>query len=42
MSWKIEEDLLISIFVEKFGKKKWNLIANELKERIDGSNRNGK
>lgn len=42
MGWKIEEDLLITLFVDKFGKKKWNTIASELKERVKGSNRNGK
>ena len=28
--------------VDKYGKKKWNIIANELKGRINDSNRNGK
>jgi myb proto-oncogene protein len=38
----IEEDILISAFVEKYGKKNWNIIADTLKNRIDNSNRNGK
>tara|TARA_B110000285_G_C14985245_1_gene543440 strand:+ start:347 stop:466 length:120 start_codon:yes stop_codon:yes gene_type:complete len=38
----IEEDILITVFVNKFGTKKWNVIADELKSRIDGSKRNGK
>ena len=40
--WLIEEDLLIAVFVEQFGSKKWNIIADELKKRITSSNRNGK
>ena len=40
--WMIEEDILITIFVEKIGSKKWNLIAEELKDRLPESNRNGK
>ena len=40
--WLPEEDLLINIFVDKYGTKKWNIIADELKNRIPGSNRNGK
>jgi hypothetical protein len=41
-AWSIEEDLLICIFVEKYNVKKWNIIADELKSRIDGSQRIGK
>jgi hypothetical protein len=37
-----EEDILISVFVEKFGTKRWNIIADELRERVPESNRNGK
>ena len=40
--WLTEEDLLIHIFVQKYGIKKWNLIADELKTRIPNSKRNGK
>ena len=40
--WLPEEDLLINVFVDKFGTKKWNIIAEQLKKRILGSNRNGK
>jgi hypothetical protein len=35
----LEEDILISIFVEKYGTKKWDLIENELRERIPGRNK---
>lgn len=38
----VEEDILITVFVNKFGTKKWNVIADELKQRINGSRRNGK
>jgi transcriptional activator Myb len=41
-SWSIEEDLLICIFVDKFNVKKWNIIADELRKRVDGSQRIGK
>tara|TARA_B110000285_G_C15081838_1_gene593946 strand:+ start:180 stop:362 length:183 start_codon:yes stop_codon:yes gene_type:complete len=40
--WQIEEDLLICIFVQKFSIRKWNILADELRNRVDGSNRNGK
>lgn len=40
--WLNEEDILIHIFVQKYGIKKWNLIADELKTRIPNSKRNGK
>ncbi len=40
--WQIEEDLIICIFASKMTQKKWNVIAEELKNRIQGSNRNGK
>jgi myb proto-oncogene protein len=30
------------VFVNKFGTKRWNVIAEELKSRISGSKRNGK
>ena len=40
--WLPEEDLLINVFVDKFGTKKWNIIAEQLKKRIPGSCRNGK
>jgi hypothetical protein len=38
----VEEDILIAVFVEKFGTRRWNIIADELKDRVTGSNRNGK
>ena len=40
--WSIEEDILITILVEKLGSKKWNVIAEELRDRLSDSNRNGK
>ena len=40
--WLIEEDILIAVFVQKFGTKRWNIIADDLKERVPGSRRNGK
>lgn len=40
--WLPEEDLLIYVFVNKFGMKKWNIIAEQLTKRIQGSKRNGK
>ena len=40
--WSIQEDLLISVFVEKYGMKKWNIISDEITKRVRGSNRNGK
>ena len=42
MTWLVEEDILIIVYVQKCGTKKWNIIADELKEKITGSNRNGK
>ena len=40
--WKLEEDVLIAVFVEQFGSKKWKTIADELRNRIPNCNRNGK
>ena len=40
--WQLEEDILIAVFAEKYQQKKWNTIADELKQRLEDSNRNGK
>ena len=40
--WLLEEDIMICVFVEKYGTKKWNVIEDQLKGRIPGSNRSGK
>lgn len=40
--WQLEEDILICIFVEKFGTKRWNIIADEIRSRTAPSSRNGK
>lgn len=40
--WLVEEDILVFIYVEKFGTKRWNVIADEINSRIKDSKRNGK
>lgn len=40
--WKPEEDILIILLVQNLGLKKWNQVAEEIRDRMPTSIRTGK